>query len=152
MEYLEAMHQKRPFGVTLLLWMVLSLSVWGVIRFWAALRWWNVLSEFKSSLSPLYLLLTGAGWGTAGIVLLFGLLKLKAWARQAVVSSALIWLLEYWIERIFFQASRSNLPFALTCSITVIGIILILIMLPDTISFFIKSEEHEQPDQKPNSK
>jgi len=145
------MPEKRPFGVTLLLWMVLSLSVWGTIRFVAALRWWNVLTEFESSLSPLYLSITGAGWGAAGIVLLTGLLSLKRWARPAVAISALLWLLEYWIERIFFQEVRSNLPFALTCSITVVGITLILIMLPDTKSFFIKSEEHEQPDQKPNS-
>jgi len=144
------MPEKRPFRVTLLLWMVLTLSVWGTVRFFAALRWWKILTEFESSLSPLYLSVTGAGWGAAGIVLLFGLLSLKRWARPAVLISTALWLIEYWVERIIFQDARSNLPFALTCSITVVGITLILIMLPDTKSFFIKSEEHEQPDQKPN--
>jgi hypothetical protein len=141
---------KRSFGVTLLLWMVLILSAWGAVRFFAALRWWDVLSEFEAGLSPLYLSITGAGWGVAGGVLFVGTWSSKAWARPAIAISALLWLIEYWIERIFFQSPRGNLPFALTCSTTVILITLTLTVLPYIKSFFIKSEEHEQPDQKPD--
>ena len=145
------MPKKRPFGVTLLLWMVLILSAWGVVRFFAALRWWGVLNEFETSLSPLYLSITGAGWGVAGGVLLSGILLRKNWTLPAVIASILIWLIEYWVERIFFQSSRANLPFALTCSILVIAITWILAILPGNKSFFIKSEEHEQPVEKPNT-
>ena len=145
------MPEKRPFGVTLLLWMVLMLSAWGAVRFFAALRWWDVLNEFDAGLSPLYLSITGAGWGVAGGVLLSSILSAKAWARPAVIASAFLWLMEYWIERSFFQTPRANLPFALTCSVAVIIITLILTVLPSTTSFFAKSEEHEQPDQKSTS-
>ena len=143
------MPQKRPFGVTLLLWMVLILSAWGVVRFIAALRWWNVLYEFENSLSPLYLSITGAGWGAAGIVVLSGILRRRPWARSAVAVSVLVWLIEYWIERFVFQSSRANLPFALTLSALAIIIVWILAILPGTKTFFAKSEEHEQPVEEP---
>lgn len=144
------MPRKRPFGVTLLIWMVLSLSVWGAARCVAALRSWDVLYEFGSSLSPPYLVATGAGWGVAGGVLLFGVLKRRTWARPAVVASLLVWLLEYWVERLFFETPRLNLPFALTCSVAVVIIVWALAILPGVNSFFAKSEEHEQPVEEPN--
>ena len=75
------MPKNRPFGVTLLLWMVLILSAWGAVRFFAALRWWNVLNEFGAKLSPLYLSVTGAVWSVAGGVLLISILRQKGWAR-----------------------------------------------------------------------
>src|SRR5512134_1060382 len=98
------MSGKRPFGVTLLLWLVLSLSVWGLVRFIAALRLWNVLSEFDARLSPLYLSITGAGWAVVGAVLLWGLFGGKSWAGWAIPGAVILWLAEYWIERIFFQS------------------------------------------------
>lgn len=145
------MPQKRPFGVTLLLWMVLILSAWGAVRFLAALRWWDVLYEFESSLSPLYLSVTGAGWSAAGGVLLSGILRRKRWVLPVLATSVSVWLIEYWLERILFQPARANLPFALTCSILVIAFIVILVILPGARSFFAKSEEHEQPVEKPNT-
>ena len=102
------MPQKRPFGVTLFLWMVLSLSVWGLLRLLAALRWWDVLNEFGAGLSPLYLSITGAGWMVAGIVLLWSILAGKRWAYLAVPISIFAWLVEYWIERIFFQDAKGK--------------------------------------------
>lgn len=135
----------------MLLWMVLILTAWGVVRLMAALRWWAVLTEFGSSLSPLYLSITGAGWGAAGGVLLFGILRRKKWAAPGAVASIMLWLIEYWVERIFFQSERANLPFVLSSSIIVVGIALILSNLPGPKSFFAKSEEHEQPVEKPDT-
>lgn len=143
--------KRRPFSVTLLLWMVLILTAWGVIRLMAALRWWNMLVEFENSLSPLYLSITGAGWGAAGGVLLAGILRRKGWAAPGAVAFIMFWLIEYWIERIFFQSERANLPFALASSIIAAGIALILSNLPGTKSFFAKSEAHEQPVEKPDT-
>ena len=130
--------------------MVLILSAWGAVRFFAALRWWDALNEFETSLSPLYLSITGAGWGAAGCVLLFGISRRKAWARLAVFASILLWLIEYWTERVFFEAARANLPFALSSSILIFAIVWIAIYQRSTILFFSKSEEHEQPFENPN--
>ena len=140
------MPTKRPFGVTLLLWLVLSLSAWNAIRLVAAVRWWNVLREFDSSLSPVYLSITGAGWVVAGGVLLSGILSRKSWARPAIITSIVLWLLEYWMER-FFQSSRANLLFALTCSVVVLVIAWIAANHESTKSFFSRSEAHEQSDE-----
>ena len=141
------MFSQRPFGVTLLLWMVLSLSAWGIIRSIAALRWWDVLYEFDSSLSPLYLLVTGAVWSVAGVVLLWSMWSAKAWSRLAAVASVLLWLAEYWLERLFFQAPRANLPFAAALSVLLLTVTLTITSNRHTKNFLTKSEEHEQSNE-----
>ena len=141
------MLRKRPFGVTLLLWLVLSLSVWGAVRLIAALRWWNVLNEFEARLSPLYLSTTGVGWMAVGAVLLWGLFSGKLWTYRAIPASIFLWIFQYWIERLFFESPRANLFFALIVSILLFVMTLISAFNRKTKEFFIRSEEHEQPDQ-----
>jgi hypothetical protein len=141
------MLRRRPFGVTLLLWLVLSLSAWGLVRFIAALRWWNVLNEFEARLSPLYLSITGAGWVIVGGALLWGLFNGKLWTRLAIPVSIFLWLMGYWIERIFFESPRANLLFTLIVSILLLIVTLLSAFNQKTKDFFIKSEEHEQPNE-----
>jgi hypothetical protein len=131
--------------------MVLSLSAWGALRLIAALRWWDVLTEFDARVSPLYLSITGAGWVVAGGVLLSGIWMVKAWARTAILPFILLWLIEYWIERLFFQAPRANLSFAIVGSIIVILVTTAATLKRSAKLFFSRSEEHEQPDENPNS-
>ena len=145
------MLRKRPFGVTLLLWLVLSLSVWGVVRLLAALRWWDVLNEFGASLGPVYLAITGLGWALAGGVLLWGLFSGKPWARLAIPASIILWLTGYWIERMLFEASRANLPFALTATILLSVVTLVSALNRKTKLFLIRSEDHEQPNENTES-
>ena len=142
-----SMPARRPFGVTLLLWMVLSQSAWGFIRLVAALRWWDVLYEFKASLSPLYLSITGVGWSVAGAVLLWGIWSAKAWSYPAILASIILWLVEYWVERLFFQASRANLPFALITSGLLLAVTFASALNQSTKYFITKSEEHEQSNE-----
>lgn len=139
------MLRRRPFGVTLLLWLVLSLSAWGLIRLLAALRSWNVLIEFEARLSPLYLSITGGGWVVAGIVLLWGMFSGKAWTRLAIPTSILLWVVQYWVERLFFESPRPNAAFALSVTTLLFIVTLISAFNRKTKEFFIRSEEHEQP-------
>ncbi|RPJ23287.1 MAG: hypothetical protein EHM33_21390 [Chloroflexi bacterium] len=145
------MSRKRPFGVTLLLWLVLSLSAWGVVRLLATLRWWDVLNEFGARLSPLYLLITGAGWVLVGAVLLWGIFLGKTWMRLAMPLSIFLWLAEYWIERVFFESPRANLLFALIASSLLFGVTLVSILNRKTKEFFVRIEEHEQPNENTES-
>jgi len=138
---------KRPFGVTLLLWLVLCLSAWEVVRFFAALRWWDVLYEFDARLSPVYLSITGAGWGVAGGVLLWGIVSRKSWSRSGVLLSVLLWQIQYWVERIFFQSPRANLPFALIASFLLLSVTIAITLHRSTKYFFTKSEEHERQNE-----
>jgi hypothetical protein len=141
------MFSQRPFSVTLLLWMVLSLSAWGAIRSFAALRWWDVLHEFNASLSPVYLLVTGIFWGIAEVVLLWSLWSGKAWSRLVLLASMLLWLAQYWIERLFFQSPRANLPFAVVLSILLLAVTFAITSTRSTKNFLTKSEEHEQSNE-----
>ena len=141
------MPQKRPFGVTMLLWLVLSLSAWGAVRLFAAFRWWNVLNEFGARLSPLYLSITGAGWIVVGGVLLWSVFSGKTWARLGIPISISVWIIEYWVERTFFEASRANFFFALIASILLLTVTLAGAFNQKTRKFFIRSEDHEQPNE-----
>jgi hypothetical protein len=145
------MLRKRPFGVTLLLWLVLSLSAWGVVRWLAALRWWDVLVEFEARLSPFYLAITGAAWALAGVLLLWGLFSGKLWIRLAIPLSIFLWLMEYWVERMFFESPRANLLFALLASALLLGVTLASALNRKTQRFLIRSEEHEQPNENSES-
>ena len=142
---------KRPFGVTLLLWLVLSLAAWGAVRLFGAFRWWNVLNEFGARLSPLYLSITGAGWIAVGGVLLWSLFSGKTWARLGIPISIFLWVMEYWVERTFFEAPRANFFFALIASILLFTVTLASAFDQKTRKFFIRSEEHEQPNEYSNS-
>ena len=137
----------RPFGVTLFVWMVLSLSVWGLLRLSAALTWRDVLTQFHASLSPLYLSVTGAGWAVIGVLLLWSIWAGKRWAYRAIPISIGVWLAEYWIERIFFEASRANVLFMLFLSFILLAITLLITFNRRTKDFLLKSEEHEQPEK-----
>jgi hypothetical protein len=141
------MLQRRPFGVTLLLWLVLSPLAWGAIRLLAALRWWGVLYEFGARLSPLYLSITGAGWVVVGGVLLWSMFSGKPWARLAIPISVFLWLAEYWIERLMFELPRANLPFASITSGLLLIVTLTSAFSRSTRNFFMKSEEYEQPNE-----
>ena len=145
------MPKKRPFGVTLFLWMVLCLSAWGLLRLLAVLRWWDVLDQFQSRLGPAYLAVTGAGWMVVGAVLLWSIWAGKRWAYLAIPISIFIWLAEYWLERIFFQDPRANLTFMIAITIAISAVTLLITFNRKTKEFLVKSEEHEQPDQNPTS-
>jgi glucose dehydrogenase len=131
--------------------MVLCLSAWGLIRLLATLRWWDVLSEFRANLSPLYLSITGAGWAVAGAVLLWSMWIAKPWSRLAIVVSILLWLSEYWLERLFFQQPRPNFLFTLAMSALLVAVTFASALNRSTKNFFTKSEEHEQSNENSES-
>lgn len=141
------MLRKRPFGVTLLLWLVLSLTAWGAVRLLATLRWWDVLNEFGARLSPPYLFITGAGWIAVGAILLWALFSAKLWTPRAMAIAIFLWLFQYWVERLFFEASRANLPFALIASLLLLAATFLSAFNRRTKEFFIRSEDYEHPNQ-----
>lgn len=145
------MFRSRPFGVTLLLWLVLSLSAWGAVRLIAALRFWNMLNEFETRLSPVYFSITGIGWMVVGVLLLWGLFRGTMWTYWAIPVSITLWIVQYWIERVFFQAPRANVIFALLLSALLFVLTLLSVFNRKTKEFLIRSEEHEQPDQYSNT-
>ena len=127
------------------------LIMWGALRFFASLQWRGMLVEYESSLSVGYLSVMGAGWGLAGGVLLWGVFTAKAWTRPAILIAVILWLIEYWVERLFFESRHINWPFAAIVSLLVLGITLVSTLHNSTKDFFTRSEEYEQQNQNPGS-
>lgn len=142
-----SMPPRRPFGVTLLLWLVLCLSAWGLLRLAGALRWWDLLYDNHARLSPMYLSITGAGWALAGIVLIWSIFSRRRGIHLAIPVALCIWIAQNWIERIYFEAPRSNLPFAIIVSLLAVALTWIIASHRTTKIYLTKSEEHEQSDK-----
>lgn len=87
----------------------------------------------------------------AGVVLLWSIWAGKRWAYLAVPMAIFAWLMEYWLERIFFQDPRANQAFMIAITIAVATMVLLITYNRKTKEFLLKSEEHEQSDQDPTS-
>lgn len=144
--------KKRPFGVTLLLWLVLTLVAWGGVRFLSAMRGWAVMTEYHASLAPGYLAITGLLWFLAGGTLGWSIFTGQPWTVRALWAASLLWLIEYWVERtLFFQTADPNLWFAITSSALVFGSILVITLHKNTQDFLTGSEAYEQQDENSDS-
>jgi hypothetical protein len=97
-----------PFRVTVLIWVVLSLTVWNLLRLWTALTWRARLAEFAPVPGPLYTGLSGGFWVLAGLFVLGSLWKGFPWQRRVLLAGALLYALWYWADRLLFQAARPD--------------------------------------------
>ncbi|MBI5839378.1 MAG: hypothetical protein HZB19_04690 [Chloroflexi bacterium] len=116
---------KRPFGVTLSLWLVLFLTVWNGFRLWTAIAWRDVLNEFAVRPGPIITAISGAFWLVTGSILLWGILLKKAWAGKMLIGAAAGYSVWYWSERLVWQEPRQNWPFAVILNL----ILLVFIFL-----------------------
>jgi hypothetical protein len=135
---------KRPFSVTILLWLVLSLTTWSGFRLASAILWWQTLIEFTSSPGPAYIALSGAVWLLAGIGLLLGMWQAKAWIRSALLGTGAGFSAWYWCDRLLLQSPRANWPFALAATVLLLMLLSICVYMPGTKIFFTKRETHDR--------
>jgi hypothetical protein len=99
---LTSMDKKRPWSVTTLVLLVLIIAVINLIRFLLSIRDWDFIAS-RSSVSPLYLALTGLIWTVAGIFLLWGLWRAKPWTPNLMQAVGLTYALYYWLDQIFLK-------------------------------------------------
>jgi hypothetical protein len=135
---------KKPICVTILLWLVLSLTAWSGLRLYSAIRWWSTLSEFASPPGPLYIAASGAIWLIASIFLLWGIWQTKIWIRYALLGTGAAFTVWYWSDRLIFQMSSGNWPFALLGSTLLLIFVTLCVLVPGTRTFFSKREAHDQ--------
>lgn len=115
-----ASRPKRVFWVRFLALIFLILSLLGWLRLEQALLNQRLLVQLGAWPGPVYIALGGAVWGLAGLPVALGLWGRRAWAGPAARLAALIFLLTYWIDRLWFSAERApvfNWPFSLGVSI-----------------------------------
>jgi len=127
---------RRPFSVTILLWLVLSLTAWSGFRLVSAIQWWNTLLEFTTPPGPLYIASSGGGWLLVSIVLLWGMWQANAWIRYALFGTGASFTVWYWCDRLLFQPTRINWVFALSSSILLFVVLSICLFIPSTKTYF----------------
>lgn len=138
--------RKRPFSVTLLTLLVLTITILHWIRFFMALSWWDFL-ETLPRVSPLFLTLTGFIWGVAGLPLIWGLWLGLRWAPQATIMVSLLYSTYYWIDRIFvanFAVDRGRWPFLAGMTLLLLVFVLLTLTRSDSRYFFqrVKREKN----------
>ena len=135
---------RRPFSVTILLWLVLSLTVWSGVRLYSAIHWWSTLAEFASPPGPLYIAATGGVWLIASMLLLWGVWQAKSWVRYALPGAGAALAVWNWSDRLLLQRPNVNWPFALAATFLLITVIIICVSVPGTLEFLSKREAHDR--------
>lgn len=133
---------KRPLSVTILLWLVLSLTAWGGLRLWSAIRWWDDLQRFGTPPGAAYLAVSGGVGLAAGLLLLWGMWRRKPQTRIGLLGTAAGLALWYWCERLLLQTQRLNWPFSLGATVALLVITATCVWLPETRIFFL--QEHSR--------
>jgi hypothetical protein len=133
---------KLPFRVTLLYWLVLTLSAWNGLRLWTALAWHNVLDEFSAQPTSMITAVSGAVWLVTGIILIWSMWQRKAWAAKLLPGAAAGYTVWYWSERLIWQSPHLNWPFAVIVNLALLVFILFTAKL-------LTREAHERKNENP---
>ena len=96
---------KRPWLVLLNLLFIFGFAVINLLRAWNGVRFWGFLSELPLSVSPLYLVLIGGLWGILLLRLAWWMWRGDQRTPAAVKTVSVIYVLVYWIERLFLMTS-----------------------------------------------
>ena len=135
---------KRPFSVTILLWLVLTLTAWSGLRLSTAILWWGTLLEFAESPGPLYIAVSAGVWLVVGIGLLWGMWQAKAWTRYTLIGVGAGFGIWYWCDRLLFQSARENWPFATGATVLLLIVVIVCIFHPSTKEFFTQRENYDR--------
>jgi hypothetical protein len=132
--------RKRPTRVTLLAWLVLSLTAWNGLRLISAIVQWDLLREYAPLPGPFYIAASGAFWFLVGLPLVWGLLRGKSWSRTMVIIAAVCYAGWYWFDRLTLQFPRPNWPFALAVSLLLLGFTCFAVFYRRSVTFFRQRE------------
>lgn len=133
---------KRPFRVTLLLYLVLIFTGWNAIRLWTAIAWQSVLNEFSTHPIATVTAIGGAIWMMAGCFLLWSIWKQKNWSVTMLLGITTFYTIWYWSERMIWQISHPNWPFAVI--VNLVSIIFVFFIAKSLIR-----ETHERTIKNP---
>jgi hypothetical protein len=109
-----------PFRVTLLLALVLSLTMWNMLRLWTSLAWRATLTEFAGAQISAVITISAAVWTLVGIFVAWSILQRKPWAAKTLAAAAGCYSIWYWIERLVWQNPRPNWVFAVIVNLALI--------------------------------
>ena len=134
----ESQMIRRPFSVTLLIILGLSIVGFNLVRLIQTLSQWTFLLTLRSYL-PAYLALSAIVWGSVGLTVVWGLWKGKPWAPNAVRVAYVVFLIYYWLDALLVsnQASRGSNPAFIIClQIIFLGLIFGIFASPATKKYY----------------
>jgi hypothetical protein len=140
--------RKRPFLVTLLAIVVLSITTIHLVRLIQAINWWDFLSQLPG-VSPGYLAVTGLIGTLLGLPLFWGLWRGHPIVPAAARSLAVLYGLYWWLEKLFTAQSAGNLinwPFSAAFSIVLLSITFLTFLRPEVKAYFGVSYERSTQD------
>jgi hypothetical protein len=144
--YADKKDNNRPFAIKLLALYVLILATWNGLRLVQGLIFWSILDEYKAKPGPMYIVVSGGIWFLIGLIISWGAWERKFWAGYAAVSSASFYGIWYWSDRLIFQRSHTNWPYALVATLVLITIPLTLLLSHGTRQSFSK-DNYERKSQ-----
>lgn len=106
--------QPRKYNLTFwVMWLgYLYVCASGWMRVLDAITDWYWLNLAGVTPGPLYLVISGAAWGLAGLAALLWLFFQWPWHRLVGLGAALFFALTYWLDRLFVAQNPQNLAFA----------------------------------------
>ncbi len=138
---------KLRLRVTLLLWMVLSLTAWNASGFFTAVAWSGVLSEFSTRPETVYIAAARALWTSVGLFLMWSLWRGKRWTRSAFMLAAAAYTVWDWTDRLLIRGwVPPNWPFSLAVTLLLLGFTAWVVQDPNNIVFFQKEAYERQSE------
>jgi len=110
----------RPLSVTGLALALGCLAAFNALGALTAYRELAFLRDLPLTASPLYLVVSRAGWAVVLIGLAGGLWRLKQWGRVGTLAALTLYVAQVWLERWLFDRtdfSRATLPYLSVASI-----------------------------------
>ncbi len=139
--------ENRPWGVTVLIGLVLMFTALQVVRFWAALNSWELLASLPLQAPPAYILASGAVWAAAGAGLVYGLGWRKAWAPRYAMLGAVAYAVYFWADRLWLQARgphNSGWAFEAVLGSLLLGSLFAIMASPNTRAYYNVQRHQEQ--------
>lgn len=136
---------RRPFGVTLLIGLVLIFASLNIVRTITAFQSWLFLNSLPLQVPVSYLIITGTAWSILSTIVVFSLLTRKKWSLPFAMLIFLGYPLLYWIDRLFFTewaTFANHWKFSLAITIFTVILALWIIKNPKTKNYLNKQRSN----------
>jgi hypothetical protein len=143
---------KSPFRITLVTWLVLSTTVWNVVRVWTSIHWRGALQTYAPTPGALYIGASGAFWAVVGATGLWGILRRRIWAIKMVLVAAWVYAAWAWADRLLLQGGGpASWQFALTATILLLAFVTAVTMGAQGNIDHSKEDYEREPENPPSA-
>ena len=127
----------RPFSVTLLAVLVLTIAGLNLLRVSQAILLRDFLAEFPTVSLP-YLIVSGLVWSISGLACGWGLWRPQRWASRFTIIFFIAYSLVYWLERIVLSKYNpwTNAPFFIGANLLLLASVWWILSRPKARAFF----------------